>query len=162
MRSRLHFLSLLVLVCCLTGCSRVPDWFQGTWELDAKATVDAALKRDGNTQAVRDADGNPKGPQQPVNNLLDTLARGIGEALAPALLASEYDKATVTITSNTFTVMKNGNGRELTFKLLERTPESVTIKTSDDRILTWYKRDAMIATHSTQDAKLDLLFKRLK
>lgn len=160
----MRVLHCLLATCALllTACSGGPSWFQGTWELDAKATVDAAIKSDGKPQPVRNADGSSKSPEQAIGNLVDTLARGIGEALAPSLLASEYDKATVTITGSQFTVLKNGNGKSLTYKVLDSTSDSVTIKTSDDRISTWYRRDAMIATHPTQDLKVDLMFKRLK
>ena len=152
----------LALVCLLSSCSGGPSWFQGTWELDAKATVDAAMKADGTPQVSVSGDGASKGADKLVGSLLDSLARGIGEALAPKLLASEYDKATVTITGSTITIMKDGSGKELGYKVLDTTGDSITIKTSDDKIATWTKRDAMISTRATQDVKLDLLFKRLK
>ena len=160
MRTLTFAVAALALV--LTGCSGGPSWFRGTWELDAKATVDAALKAEGKPQPVRNPDGSSKSTEQALGNLLDTLARGIGEALAPALLASEYDKATVTITGSDITIMKNGNGRSLTYKVLDSTSDSITIKTSDDKIATWYRRDAMIATKPGSDIKVDLMFKRLK
>ena len=162
MRSSLHLLITFLTIFALSSCSRTPSWLKGTWELDAKATVDAALKADGENKATINGDKQPKGFEQALGNLANNLAHSLGEALAPALLASEYDHATLTITDSEVIIMKNCKGKALTYKVLDTTADSVILKTSDDKITTWYRRDAMIATRVSADLKAELLFRRLK
>jgi uncharacterized protein YceK len=145
--SRLSLVIALMLV--LSGCSKTPAWFIGSYEFDNDAAAQAMLHPDAKAQEARHNDG------------FSGILSGLAAVLTPIAVSQKYSGATVQITTDEIITTKDGSGTVMKFEVHESpTPDSIMIKTSENKIETWVRTDTGIAQRTGGTVELLIPFKR--
>lgn len=151
--SRRHVVPILLLAALsqLVGCSKTPTWFIGSFEFDAEESFKPLL----------DAASKEEKPEPKKDEGMVGALKGLATVFAPLALAQEYGGATLTITRDEIIMTKGGSGSVVKFEVYQRPdPDTVMIKTSENKIETWKKTHSGISQKATGDLDLFIPFKR--
>ncbi len=135
----------------LTGCSKTPSWFSGTYEFDAEESLKPLVEKS------KSRDSKEPKPKEDVVGAFKELA----VTLAPLALAQKFHRVTIAITDKEIISTKGGTGTVVRYEVYQRPDrDTIVIKTSENKIETWRRTPAGIAQKGDGDIDLWIPFKR--